>query len=824
MLYSLRNIIIGNIVVLAVVLLIVFFTYFTLVSQQKEQTRISKALTALQRLQPAIMHMQQLQIVYLDYADSVTGTLLPAINQLVSDLRKDSATLSNLEPEHAATYNKLCTLIHKAIAPLPGGTVTFASSREGSIPQLLQHIAEFTTLAERRENENREILHVAYNNSFGYTRQSFTFVRFVFVGLLLLMIIAFIYIKRDVQSSKRSASQLKEFNESLEKKVKEQTAQLVKEKNLSDTLINSLPGVFFVQDTTGKYLRWNRELERISGYSPEEMSDINALDFFEEQDRPAIIAAMKQAFREGSTQVEANAITKSGEKIPFYFSGQFIEYEGKPCIIGTGINITERKKVEAENERMRNLLKERIKELTTLYRSSQVLQTEEKPISWLLSEIVSILPTGWQHNEITAARIKLDSMEFTTPNFGEAAHKQTALFRTPDGNEGVVEVIYLEERPVVGEDAFYHEERDLINMIADMIRVSLARKHETEALRKSEANLHTIFDTTDTIYVLLDNNFRIISYNQRAADFTVKELGVPIESLRENFMMRFSPERSPVLGEWLRKATPGDHVMYETSYAQGNQTVNWYYVRMFPITGTGENVFGLMLAISDVTETKRLEHEILAQQVEGQKSITRAVLKAQESERNKIAQELHDNVNQILASTKLYLSMAIADHPNNIDFLRQSLGFVENAIAEIRALSSKEVSPLKEINLQELIRSLMETLSYNANIKTIFEYNIPAAWVLDEDLKLNIYRIVQEEVNNMLKHSRATSAGISLSDGDGYLYLRVWDNGVGFDPRLRRKGIGISNIINRVESYNGDISIVSSPGNGCRTEIRFPHA
>jgi len=528
-------------------------------------------------------------------------------------------------------------------------------------------------------------------------------------------------------------------------------------------------------------------------------------------------------FTDGSFQIEAVATTKNGIQIPFYFTGQLIHYEGEPCVIGTGINIIERKKIEAENERVRYLLKERIKELTTLYRSSQVLQTEEKSIQSLLAEIVKIIPAGWQYTEITAARISLGEMEFKTPNFGPGQHRQYASFSTPDGGFGRVEVVYLEQRAPEGEDPFHPEERDLLNMIADMIRVSLARKHETEELKKSEANLHTIFDTTDTIYVLLDNNSRVISYNQRAVDFTAKELHKNMVDIKDNFMTYFSPDRQPVLSDWLKTAGTGDHVMYEQSYPKPGGGLNWYYVRMFPISGTNKEVFGLMLAVSDITEKKLLEQEIIDQEVQDQKKITRAVLQAQESERNKIGQELHDNVNQILASTKLYLGLLLTDQPDNKDLVKQCIEFVEEAISEIRSLSSQEVTPLKEIDLKELLHSLIDQLNHSSGIEAKFLYNVPPEFQIEDDLKLNVYRIIQEQINNMLKHASAHHATISVEGDKKQLYVKVMDDGIGFDPRHNRKGIGIPNMINRVKSYNVQFIIDSSPGKGCRTEIKFPY-
>lgn len=827
--YSLKNTVIASIAALTIILLVIFNIYSTLVSQKREQKRIDQARVALLGLEYFATNSRDLQLNLYQYSNAPSEEMLRRVNSSIESLRKDSVKLFDF-----SITQQGYEIAFKELSNLAGNIAqmghSFSNNSKNSTHAYAQQDLEkfnsiqnrYRSLIETVENHYRTQLGNAYAESMRVTQSSFIFVRTTLAALLAILLLLFVLLYLYVRRKNNKEYMLELSNKLLGKKVNDQSNLLSLEKSLSDSVINSMPGVFFVQDTRGRYLRWNKELERISEYDSSEMAEINALDFFETKDHSAIIESQKKVLQQGFTQVEATAITKSGKKIPFHFTGQLIQFEGKPCIIGTGIDVTERKKVERENERMRALLNERVKELTTLYRTSQILQTEERPFSELLKEIVELLPAGWQHSDITAARIKLGEQEFKTANFGQGPHHQTAKFTTPDGQEGLVEIVYLKQRPLIEEDAFYVEERNLINMIAEMIRISLARKHEREQLKKSEANLHTIFDTTDTIYFLLDNNFRVISYNQRAYDFTRKELRKELPEIKERFMEHFSPEQVSVLGEWLKKAVPGDQVMYEISYPQSSNMSSWYYVRMFPITGKEQKIFGLMLVISDITEKKLLEQEILDREVQAQKKTIRAVLNAQEKERNKIGQELHDNVNQILASTKLYLTMAIADHPNNLHFLKEAQGFIESAIAEIRALSAKEVSPLRDINLRELIHSLLESLRYNSQIVPRFEYQIPESVQIEEELKLNIYRIIQEQINNILKHSKATSCSIHLSYNNNQLELSIRDNGIGFDTSKSRKGIGISNMINRVESFNGELSINSSPGNGCITEIRIP--
>jgi PAS domain S-box-containing protein len=124
--------------------------------------------------------------------------------------------------------------------------------------------------------------------------------------------------------------------------------QGIREKKLSDSVINSLPGIFYLYDQSGNFIRWNKNFETVSGYSAEEISKMHPLDFFEGEERALIKARISEVFKEGESMAEACFTTKDGKKIPYYYTGLAINYEDKVCLIGSGIDITERKKAEAE--------------------------------------------------------------------------------------------------------------------------------------------------------------------------------------------------------------------------------------------------------------------------------------------------------------------------------------------------------------------------------------------------------------------------------------------------------------------------------------------
>ena len=127
---------------------------------------------------------------------------------------------------------------------------------------------------------------------------------------------------------------------------KQTQSALQEEKYFSDTLIDSLPGVFYMFDRNGRFLRWNKNLETVTEYSHEEITRMTPLDMFADRDRELIAERIGQVFTGDDTIVEAPYTTKSGKKIPHMFTGRQIEINGVTYLIGLGIDITDRKKAE----------------------------------------------------------------------------------------------------------------------------------------------------------------------------------------------------------------------------------------------------------------------------------------------------------------------------------------------------------------------------------------------------------------------------------------------------------------------------------------------
>jgi signal transduction histidine kinase len=200
--------------------------------------------------------------------------------------------------------------------------------------------------------------------------------------------------------------------------------------------------------------------------------------------------------------------------------------------------------------------------------------------------------------------------------------------------------------------------------------------------------------------------------------------------------------------------------------------------------------------------------------------LTEQMIAVQEREREWIGRELHDNVSQVLTTVKLYLEMASKQEDNPL--IPRSMQLINSSIVEIRNLSHQLSSPtLGTRSLIDTINGLIETVGFSTNLVFEFDhagYNVP----LIMSQRLALYRILQEQLNNIIKHSGATRVRITLTQKNEQVLLTVRDNGKGFDSKTRSNGMGLNNITSRVKVFGGTVDIESAPQKGCLIRVMFP--
>ncbi|HYH14116.1 MAG TPA: PAS domain S-box protein [Flavisolibacter sp.] len=229
----------------------------------------------------------------------------------------------------------------------------------------------------------------------------------------------------------------------------------------------------------------------------------------------------------------------------------------------------------------------------------------------------------------------------------------------------------------------------------------------------------------------------------------------------------------------------------------------------------------LVLA-TDMTEKLQMQQRIISEKVTAQKEIARAIIQTQEKERQEIGKELHDNVNQILTTIKLYIENIKSYPEHQASFIDKSVILTQKAINELRLLSKQLVTPvINDLNFKAAILEIVDHYrSLNLfRIEYVFDLDEEQ---LDQDMQLTIYRIIQEQLNNIVKHAKASLVTITVTD-DEHLNLSIVDNGIGFDIAKKGKGMGLNNIKNRAEIFKGKVYIETAIGMGCSLNIAFPN-
>jgi PAS domain S-box-containing protein len=247
----------------------------------------------------------------------------------------------------------------------------------------------------------------------------------------------------------------------------------------------------------------------------------------------------------------------------------------------------------------------------------------------------------------------------------------------------------------------------------------------------------------------------------------------------------------------------------------------WAHYNIHPVHDENGKLVKFFSIQTDITEAKRLEEEVIRQKEIRQREKTRATIKGQEKERNEVGQELHDNIQQILGAAKLQLDCAKSMAPDNLEYIQHGIDNVKLSIEEIRKFSKRLVAPrFSETSLIDEIKSQVFNLGISdmviINARKINEKK------LSDAVKLTIFRVIQEQLTNIIKHAKASSVDIRLENDKSKIMLEIKDNGIGFEPAKKRNGIGLNNIRNRVELFDGSVKIQSAPDKGCKLFITIP--
>ena len=229
-------------------------------------------------------------------------------------------------------------------------------------------------------------------------------------------------------------------------------------------------------------------------------------------------------------------------------------------------------------------------------------------------------------------------------------------------------------------------------------------------------------------------------------------------------------------------------------------------------------------ATQDITQNILLQEKLTKERLIKQHEITDAVLTSQERERETIATELNENLNQLLVAAKWNIQIARTNKDKADSCLDNSVTYLNKVIGETKRIYKSLQIPDKNIfSLSENIKYLIEARDKDFPVKFKFnEGGIDEKEDLTKNMQQDIFRIVQEQVNNIIKHANATHACIDLRKQQNKIILTVSDDGIGNNAISEKKAVGMINIQSRAELYDGTVSITSKPGKGYSLKVVLP--
>jgi signal transduction histidine kinase len=471
--------------------------------------------------------------------------------------------------------------------------------------------------------------------------------------------------------------------------------------------------------------------------------------------------------------------------------------------------LSEDKRSEHTLKKLTYDLAERVKELNCLYSISSMVEKQGVSLDDILQGTVDITPAAWQYPDVTCGRIILDNRIFKTRNFTETPWKQSQNIVVNGTAKGYIEVFYLEEKPEKDEGPFLNEERSLINVIAERIGEISERKAAEKALQESEAHNRALLNAIPDLMFQVDSQGTLLGFHEgKFIDFRpfARELmgkTIYVLSDEKKVLPRRILERGMVYVK--RSLDTGKPQVFE-QHISINGTGRDFEVRM--VVSRENEVLGM---VRDITLRKRLEREIL--EISGR-------------EQRRIGQDLHDSLCQHLAGigflSKVLEKKIASGGGVNADGAAEIVSLIDQAITLTRGFA-RGLNPVR-LDAGGLMHALTELAANSEKFFGItcrFEFDRPIV-IDDNSTAVHLYRIVQEALNNAIKHGKADTVVIALQTHRKLSTLSVEDNGRGFTGTpIQGKGMGLNIMNYRASMIGAVLDFKNGPDGGTTVVCSF---
>ncbi|MDX5421975.1 MAG: PAS domain-containing protein [Hymenobacteraceae bacterium] len=379
-------------------------------------------------------------------------------------------------------------------------------------------------------------------------------------------------------------------------------------------------------------------------------------------------------------------------------------------------------------------------------------------------------------------------------------------------------------------------EDGLVVTFADITRLKKAegelqranRKLQQEIAEKAEAELRANHDR-ELMESVIEHSIDGISAFDKDGYYTLwnKALeqysGLRREEVMGKHVFEVYPElKGTYIGGKVVEVLQGKHA-FLTSLPFTKRREGYYELNLVPIFDQHGVQTGGITIMHDISESVKLKEVTISQKLSQQKDNLKVVLQTQEEERKRIAEALHNGLGQLLYVIKMHLEQCKKPVAASREVVSDMEQLLEEAIRETRTISFELMpSILQDFGLEVTLTELCKRLS-KASVKiSLSKYECEGR--LEESVEIGVYRIVQELVNNVLKHAEASEAEIEVKRQQDRLRLVVRDNGKGFNLSAGnlKKGVGLLSIRNRLKLLNGKLKVESGASSGTVIKVLLP--
>lgn len=586
--------------------------------------------------------------------------------------------------------------------------------------------------------------------------------------------------------------------------------RIILEKELSDGIINSLPGVFYLYNKEGKFYRWNKNLELVTGYSAEEMKYLTPLDLITPSERALVAEKIGNVFISGSDFVESSFTSKHGIVTHFYFTGQVIIYEGETCLLGVGIDISERlesqQRLAQSEERYRTLIEQASDGIFISNAEGRYIDVNSNGIKM----------SGYEKEELLLLTI-YDLMDPVDVDNNPIRREELL-----SGN------VVINERKLKRKDGKLIQVEISAKKLVDgrflgMVRDITARKIAEEALRVSEEKYRLLFYQNPMPMMMISMPERkYLDVNDAAIEF----YGYSKDEFLRMSVMDIRPEDDKdKLKEMLDDQRTGINYAGIWRHVKKDGSIVNVNIISHDISYEGQPA-RLVLA-DDVTEQMRAE-ESLQQSHEAYRQLASHLETIREAERTHIAREIHDELGQQLTGLKMdisWLSRKIKSEDKEVQVkISETIQLIDGTVKTVRRIATElRPSILDDLGLIAAMEWQSEEFERRSDIKTRFTSNVTAI-AIDTDQATGIFRIYQESLTNVMRHADATTVEASLTISGEEIKLVIADDGKGFvvEEIANKKTLGLMGMRERATLLGGTYEISSKPSKGTAVIIVVP--